>query len=206
MAYILLVRHAENNYTRQHRLAGRLTDVHLNQPGLEQSKALANTLANLPLKAIYSSPLERALETAQPLAEQKNLEIVPLPGLIEIDYGDWQGCSLKELYRTKMWKAFQQSPEWMCFPNGETLLQAQTRMIETIWTIAHQHEQKDWVVCVSHADPIKLALAYFLNMPLGTYQRLTIGLVSITTLYLDPPEARLISANYDPSLFDRLLK
>ncbi|MFZ5809165.1 MAG: histidine phosphatase family protein [Chloroflexota bacterium] len=206
MPLILLVRHAENEYSRTGRLAGRLEGVHLNKRGLEQAQTLAHSLARLPLAVVYSSPLERALETAAPIAEARGLEVIPHPGLMEIDYGEWQGKSLKGLRRTKLWKTVQNSPSWMRFPGGETLVEAQYRVSQAVREIAAQYGEKDWVVCVSHADPIKLTVAHFLGMPLDTYQRLTIGLASVTLLYLDQQMARVLSVNFDVSLFDHYQK
>ncbi|MGB9640506.1 MAG: histidine phosphatase family protein [Anaerolineales bacterium] len=206
MTFVLLIRHAENDFSGKKRLAGRLADVHLNDSGKEQAQRLAKTLAGLPLKAIYSSPLERAIETAQPIAEQNDLKVIPHDGLIEIDYGDWQGQSLKSLYRTKLWKTVQHAPAWLQFPNGETLLEAQYRISRTLREIAAQYEPKDWIACVSHADPIKLAIAHFLSIPLEAYQRLTIGLASITVVHLDAQGARLLTVNHDPLLMSFLTK
>ena len=90
MTIILLIRHGENDWVGK-KLAGRLPGVHLNQNGLNQAQAVAATLHNLPIKAIYSSPLERAMETAQPLALVKKMEITICDNLSEINFGDWQG-------------------------------------------------------------------------------------------------------------------
>ncbi len=206
MAFVVLIRHAENDFSGRKRLAGRLSEVHLNSSGKEQARAVAETLLGIPLRAVFSSPLERALETARPLAEKNNLPVIPHNGLIEIDYGDWQGRTLKELSRSKMWKGLQFNPAWMRFPNGETLIEAQYRISQSLRQISSDYASKDWVACVSHADPIKLAVAHFLGMPLDTYQRLTIGLASITVLFLDQQSARLLTLNYDPSLMQSLIK
>ncbi len=206
MPLILLLRHAENEYTRKGRLAGRLPDVHLNQRGKEQADLLAQILKDVPLKAIYSSPLTRAIETAQPLAKAHQLEIIVHEGLIELDYGEWQGKSLKGLRRLKVWKTVQYVPSLMHFPQGETIVEAQFRITQAIRQIASQHEQGDWIACVSHADPIKLTIAHYLGMPLDTYQRINISLASITLLSLDHQAARLLAINYSPAMFDGLGK
>ncbi len=98
MTTVLLIRHGENNMVGK-RLAGRLPGVHLNKKGREQAEQLAEVLCKAPIKAIYSSPLERAVETAEPLAKLLNLEILPAPGLVELAYGDWQGKTLKQFGR-----------------------------------------------------------------------------------------------------------
>lgn len=204
MPFIVLVRHAENDYTRRGHLAGRIEGVHLNERGKEQAKAVAAALAKLPIKGIFSSPLERALETAEALAQLTNLEVHPHDGLLEMDYGEWQGQSLKKLRRSRLWQVLQHSPAMMSFPGGESIIDAQFRVSKAIHEIANRFEKKDWVVCFSHADLIKLAVAHFLGMPLETYQRLTIGLASITLLYADEQASRVITVNFDLSLIENL--
>lgn len=206
MPIILLVRHAENDFTRKGKLAGRLPSVHLNQRGHEQANALSKLLAELPLKAVYSSPLERALETAEPIARAHRLEIIVHEGLIELDYGEWQGKSLKALRRLKSWQTVQFTPSLMQFPQGERIIAAQFRIVHTIHEIADKHSEGEWIVCVSHADPIKLAVSHFLGMPLDTYQRLNISLASMTLLSLDHQNGRLLALNYSPTFFDGMLK
>jgi len=206
MPLIFLVRHAENDYTRNNRLAGRLPAVHLNQRGREQAHLLAKYLEKAPLKAIYSSPLERAVETAEPLAQIHQLEVKLHSGLIELDYGDWQGESLKGLHRLRLWRTVQNTPSLMRFPQGETILEAQFRITQTIHEIASQFGENDWVVCVSHADPIKLAMAHFLGMPLDMYQRLNVGLASMSVLHLTQQSVRVLAVNFLPNLFEGLAK
>jgi broad specificity phosphatase PhoE len=124
MALIILVRHGENDFVKKGRLAGRLPEVHLNKKGLAQAQAAAEALSRMlekaPVKAIYSSPLERTMETAEPIAKAFGLPIVPRPGLIETDCGEWQGKSVKQLSRLKIWKVVQSSPSTFQFPGGET--------------------------------------------------------------------------------------
>src|SRR5512147_148408 len=107
MPLLLLIRHGENDYVKTGRAAGRKPGVHLNERGREQAEALGKALANIPLKAIYSSPLERALETAEPIASAHKLEIQTEAGLLESDIGKWQGKSWKVLRLTKVWKIVQ---------------------------------------------------------------------------------------------------
>ncbi|HEY5729581.1 MAG TPA: histidine phosphatase family protein, partial [Anaerolineales bacterium] len=94
MPLLLLIRHGENDYTKTHKLAGRLPKVHLNEHGQKQAQALAEALAQVQVKAIYSSPLERAMETAKPIAKSLGLTIQKEIGLLETHVGDWQGKSL----------------------------------------------------------------------------------------------------------------
>ena len=200
MPIILLIRHGENDYVKKHRLAGRIPGVHLNANGQKQAQALAEKLGSAPVKAIYSSPLERAVETAAPIAQALGLEIQPRQGLVEVDFGEWQDQRLKALSRTKLWKVVQAAPSRMRFPGGEAIVDAQHRICQELEAIARGHEPKDMVVCVSHSDPIKLAVAYFIGLPLDMFQRLNVAPASITALHLGEAGSHLLNLNYEISL------
>jgi len=200
MPLILLVRHGENDYVKKKLLAGRLPGVHLNKKGQAQAQALAERLKSLPIKAVYSSPLERALETAEPLAKALGLEVIPRPGLIELDIGEWQGLPLKSLQRLKVWRKVQGNPSRYRFPGGEAFLDTQQRICTEIESLAAMHQPKEIIACVSHADPIKLAVVLYLGMPLDNFQRLAVSPGSITALYLGEMGAQLVTLNYDLSL------
>lgn len=195
MTTILLIRHAENEYVAKGRLAGRLPDVHLNENGKRQADKLAEALSKAPIKAIYSSPLERCLETAQPLAEAMNLKLISRNGLLEIDFGEWQNRTLKQLRRRKLWKVVQGNPARMQFPKGETFADAQIRIVREIETISKNHKPKELVVCFSHADLIRLAVSYYIGTPLDLFQRISISPASISTLHLGDFGARVLNVN-----------
>jgi probable phosphomutase (TIGR03848 family) len=199
MPVFLLVRHGENDYVKKGRLAGRLPGIHLNKNGRGQAQTLAEKLSSAPVKAIFSSPLERALETAEPIARALNLEVAQRPGLIEVDVGEWQDQRVKGLSRQKLWKIVQGAPSRMKFTGGESFADAQHRICQELEMLAGQHEAKDLVVCVTHSDPIKLAVAYFIGMPLDTFQRLHISPASITALLLGEGPAHLLTLNYEIS-------
>jgi probable phosphoglycerate mutase len=200
MTLFLLIRHGENEMITQGRLPGRLPGVHLNERGRAQAEALAARLKEAPLKAVYSSPLERAQETAAPLAQAHGLEVTLRPGLIETDCGDWAGRPLKQLRRLKLWKVVQTQASAFTFPGGESFAQSQQRMVAELEALLAQHDPKDVIACVAHADPIKLAAAHYLGLPLDNFQRLLVGTGSITALYLGAPANRLLALNYDISL------
>ena len=198
MPLLLLIRHGENEYVKTGKLAGRLPGVHLNERGRKQAAELADALKQIPLKAIYSSPLERAVETAEPIVEGRKLEIQLRPELMDNDIGKWQGRSLKQLNRTKIWKKVQQAPSRFKFPEGESFLATQTRIASCLDEIAASHKPKDIVAVVFHADPIKLAVAHYLGMPLDHFQRLACDTGSVTVLYLSDMGAYLIKLNQRP--------
>ena len=183
MTTLLLIRHGENSMVGK-RLAGRLPKVHLNNNGKKQAQMLAEVLCKAPIKAIYSSPLERAVETAEPLAQALNLPIQMAPGLIELAYGDWEGKTLKQLGKRKLWKVVQNTPSEMRFPNGESFVEVQTRAVAEIERIVAAHDEKDMVACFSHGDIIRLLMAHFLAVPLDEFQRVASNTASISVVHI----------------------
>ena len=198
MPLLLLIRHGENEYVKTGKLAGRLPGVHLNDRGRRQAAALAESLKDVPLKAIYSSPLERAVETAEPIVAGRKLEIQLRPDLMDNDIGSWQGRSLKQLSRTKKWKIVQRAPSRFTFPDGESFLQTQARIASCLDEIAASHKPKDIVAVVFHADPIKLAVSHFIGLPLDNFQRLGCDTGSVTFMYVGEGSAHLMRLNQKP--------
>ena len=199
MPVVLLIRHGENEYVKKGRLAGRKPGVHLNDNGRAQAQALAKSLEKLPIKAVYSSPIDRTMETAAPIAAAKNLEVIPREGLLEVDFGTWQDKTLKQLARRKLWKTVQSAPSHMRFPEGETFAEAQHRIANELIELCSQHRRKDLIACVGHSDMIKLAIAYFIGLPLDFFQRLMVQPASVTTLSISPNKgAFLINLNHIP--------
>jgi probable phosphoglycerate mutase len=213
----LLVRHGENDLMKQGRLACRLPDVHLNDTGRSQAQAAAKVIAQFhaqsaaqaeahkqadaPVWKVYSSPMERAVETAEPIAQALSLEIVIRAGLIETNCGEWAGKTVKSLRRRKIWRVIQNNPSQFQFPGGETFVECQQRIVAEIEFLRTQHSPKDMVICVSHADPIKLLVSYYLGLPFDNFQRLTVDPASITALHLDESSSRLLSLNVAPSFY-----
>jgi probable phosphomutase (TIGR03848 family) len=199
MTLLLLIRHGENDYVKTGRMAGRLPGVHLNERGQKQAQALGDALKNVPIKAIYSSPLERAIETANPIANARKLQILQEPGLLDTDIGKWQGKSLKVLSLTKLWKIVQHAPSRFRFPDGESFPEMQTRISETLERIIKKHNKpQDIVAVVFHADPIKLAVAHFIGMPLDNFQRLGCDTGSVTAIHASEAGANLVKLNQRP--------
>ncbi len=193
MTQIFLIRHGHNDWADK-KLAGWTPGVHLNAAGRQQAEALVERLAPIKLHAIYSSPLERTLETAAPLARDRNLKVNRLHDLGEVDYGDWQGKSLRQLSKKKEWAVVQMAPSAMRFPNGESLREMQSRAIGGIERIAAAHP-KGTVAVFSHGDVIKAVVAHFIGMPLDAFQRLMIAPASVTVLGMGRFGARLLRLN-----------
>ena len=206
MPTLLLIRHGENDFVKSHKMAGRLPGVHLNEKGRKQAQALADALKDVPLKAVYSSPLERAMETAKPIAESHKLKIAQVPELMDTDIGKWQGKSWKVLGLTKVWKIVQNAPSRFRFPEGESFVEAQTRCASALEKIIGQHNKpQDIVAVVFHADPIRLSVAHFLGMPLDHFQRLSCDTGSVTVIHASESRANLVKMNQRPP-FDFLPK
>jgi len=193
MTTILLIRHAATD-TAGKKLTGWTKGVHLNDKGQQQAEALAKRLEQAPIKAIYSSPLERTLETARPLARSKELQIVSRPGLGEIRYGQWTGKSIKQLGRNKLWPVIQYSPSLARFPGGESFTETQARLVAEVETLRIRHP-KDLIACFSHADSIKLIVAHYLGLPLDMFQRLAVSPASISALQIHSQRAVLLRLN-----------
>ena len=206
MPLLLLVRHGENDFVKTGRMAGRLPGVHLNERGQKQAQALGEALKDVPIKAVYSSPLERAMETAAPIASARKLQIIQEPDVMEADIGKWQGKSWKVLRLTKVWKIVQNSPSRFRFPDGESFPEMQTRISNALERMIIKHNKpQDIIVVVFHADPIKIAVSHFLGLPLDHFQRLSCDTGSLTALHVNEMGANLIKLNQRPP-FDFLSK
>jgi probable phosphomutase (TIGR03848 family) len=198
MPTLLLIRHGENDYLKKGRLPGRLPDIHLNEHGREQAAELAESLKAAPIRAIYSSPLERAVETAEPLAQALGLAIQVRPGLLDTDVGEWEGLPLRKLRKLPLWKQVQELPSQVRFPGGESFLELQGRLVSEIDAIRRSHKQKDLLVVVFHADPIKLVLAHFLGLPLDNFQKLSVAAGSVSILVAGKSGGMLAALNLKP--------
>lgn len=196
MTTILLIRHGENDFVKKGRLAGRLPGVHLNAKGRAQAEQLAKFLTNKRIKTVYSSPLERAMETAQPIAAALGSEVIIRQGLQEVDFGEWQDKTLKQLRRRKLWRVVQSSPSRVRFPAGESFAEAQLRICNEIDDMCSLHKPNDRIVCVGHSDMIKLTLAYYLGMPIDSFQRIIILPASISTINIGVHGARVFGVNH----------
>jgi probable phosphomutase (TIGR03848 family) len=193
MMNLLLIRHACNDWIGE-RLAGWTPGVHLNDEGRAQAEALARQLAEVPLAAIYSSPLERTEETAQFLAQVHGLTVVGCEGLGETRYGEWTGRPLKELQKEELWPVVQVYPSGTRFPGGESMPEVQARIVAELDAIRDRHPGQI-VAAVSHSDPIKMAVAHYLGLPLDLFQRLVIAPASVTAFAFTRFGPRLICLN-----------
>jgi probable phosphoglycerate mutase len=178
---VLLVRHGLTPTTGV-KLPGRARGLHLSEDGQRQAEKVAERLGKLSgLAAVYSSPIERARETAAPIARARRLAVRIEPDLAELDIGEWTGLSLKQASRKPEWETVQRHPSGFRFPGGESFPEMQNRMICALGRIVARHAGRI-VVAVSHADPIKAVMAHALGTPLDLFQRIMIAPASISAI------------------------
>lgn len=182
---ILLIRHGATPTTGQI-LPGRAPGLHLSDAGQIQAREVADRLAGLPLSAIYTSPMERAQETAAPTAEHFGLKPALLDALIECEFGEWTGAKLLDLYKLPEWKTVQQTPSQFRFPDGESFPEMQNRMVGALEHIASAHPG-EVVAVFSHADPLKAVVTHLMGMPLDSFQRISIDTASVSVAELSSP-------------------
>ena len=163
-------------------LPGRAPGLHLADVGTQQAQRASERIAELKtVDAIYASPLERARETAAPIASARGMKVQIDKGLLECDFGDWTGAELKKLMKLPEWGTVQRAPSTFTFPGGESFNAMQTRMVTAIDRLRVAHAG-GVIVCVSHADPIKAAVAHAMGTHIDLFQRIVIGTCSITAI------------------------
>jgi probable phosphoglycerate mutase len=176
---ILLVRHGQTPTTGK-LLPGRAPGLHLADEGVQQAGRAGERIAELKhVDAIYCSPLERARETAAPIGKAVGLRPKVDRGLLECDFGDWTGAELSKLMKLPEWRTVQKAPSTFRFPNGESFTEMQVRMVTALDRLREQHPGGT-IVCVSHADTIKAAMAHALGTHLDLFQRIVISTCSIS--------------------------
>ncbi|MFC6089734.1 histidine phosphatase family protein [Saccharothrix lopnurensis] len=186
MATVILLRHARSTANGAGVLAGRQPGVALSEEGERQAAGLVDRLAALPVDAVVSSPLERCRQTLAPLLAARGLDPAVEPALAEVDYGDWTGRPLKDLYGEPLWAVVQQHPSAAVFPGGEGLAVVQARAVAAIRAhdarVTAEHGPRAvWVAC-SHGDVIKAVLADALGVHLDGFQRIVVDPASVSVV------------------------
>lgn len=193
---LILVRHGQTAWNKEERFRGR-TDLPLNEAGLQQAEALARRIAiEYRLAAVFTSPLQRAMQTAEAIARPFHLRIQPHEGLLDLDYGDFAGLSpaeaeaqFPELYRT--WLS---APHCVHFPHGESLSDVRTRSERLIHQLIELYPNKS-VVLVSHLIVCRVLMCSLLGLHEGHILRFQIDTASLTVFEADHERAKLILAN-----------
>lgn len=192
---VLLVRHATTPTTGR-ALPGRAPGLHLSDAGHAQAARLAERLAGLshPPVAVYASPLERARETATPLARALGVRVRTARDLVEADIGEWTGTSLRRAMRTRAWSAVQRFPSGFRFPGGESFAEMAARGTGAVLRLVERH-RGDTIVAVSHADVIRAVVATAAGVPLDLMQRLTVSTCSVSAVSYWDDGARILCVN-----------
>jgi probable phosphomutase (TIGR03848 family) len=191
---VLLVRHGRTPTTGAV-LPGRARGLHLAADGVAQAEHVASRIA--PLKkvaAVYASPLERTRETAAPIARSRGLKVSIDRGLLECDFGDWTGSALKDLGKLPEWRTVQRHPSGFRFPGGESFTEMQTRICGAIDRLVARHPGET-IVAVSHADPIKAAVAQALGTHLDLFQRIVVNPCSVSAVLYGAEGPAVLTTN-----------
>ena len=199
---VLFVRHGQTPTTGK-LLPGRAAGLHLADRGKQQAEEVAARIASLQtdkrrVAAVYASPLERTQETAAPIAKALGLRVRRNQGLLEADFGEWTGAELKKLYKKPEWRTVQRNPSGFRFPAGESFTEMQTRIVSAIDRLRAAHPGET-IVAVSHADPIKAAVAHAMGTHLDLFQRIVVSPCSVSAvLYgVDGPVVLAVNSTGD---------
>lgn len=192
---VLLVRHGRTPTTGT-TLPGRARGLHLSPEGEAQARDAAAriTATGRRVSAVYASPLERTRETAKPIAAAVGQKVRIDRGLLECDFGEWTGRRLSDLMKKPEWGTVQRHPSGFRFPGGESFLEMQTRIVETIDGLVASHPGET-IVAVSHADPIKAFVAHALGTHLDLFQRIVISPCSVTAVLRSPSGPAVLTVN-----------
>jgi len=194
---VFLLRHAAHDRLGRV-LCGRMPGVSLGEAGRAQAARLADRLARETVGAVYSSPLERARETAEPIAARLGLPVEVAPEIDEVAFGAWSGLTFAELERDPRWASWNAARAVTRPPGGETMLEAQARAVGFVERLRETHRDGA-AALVSHADLLKAVLAYFLGLSLDLIGRFEIGPASLSTLVVGDWGAKVLSVNEAPA-------
>lgn len=201
MATLILARHGRTAANATGVLAGRSKGVHLDELGIEQSRAAGERMAGLPLAAIVSSPLERCRETARELRRHQadSPKVVAERRLLECDYGTWTGRTLSELAKETLWGTVQAQPSAARFPEGESLAQMAARSVAACreWDarVEAEHGPGAVWVAVTHGDVVKSVLADALGLHLDLFQRISVDPASLSVIRYTPTRPFVLTLN-----------
>jgi probable phosphoglycerate mutase len=193
MTRFLLIRHAVTDSVGKS-LTGRMPGVPLNDEGKRQAQVLAQRLAMLPIAAIYSSPVERAFQTAEVVAKVLQVSTLPNNDFLELDFGQWTGASFDALSSEVSFQRFNSFRSNSRVPGGESMLEAQLRFVRGMQVLCEKHKGQT-VAVVSHSDMIKAAVAFYAGIPLDLFQRIEISPASVSIIEVYEETARIVVVN-----------
>lgn len=201
MPIVYLARHGETDWNRSGQIMGE-RPVPLNRTGERQARRLAAHVAGLAVRVLVSSPVVRALQTAEILAGRLTLPVAEDRGLTEICLGAWEGLYWKDLADEITRRNLYATPEETRPPGGETLREVQARAVAAVERML-AGEPNGPVLCVSHADVVRAIVAHYLGLSLRTSRQMRIDHASLTGLHLHDETAELLFLNYVPTMPDQ---
>jgi broad specificity phosphatase PhoE len=183
---LVLVRHGQTDFNVRHLLPGQLPGIPLNEEGRREAQATADAIRPLPLTAIVASPLERTMETASYVNGGRGLEIRQDRDLLDTDYGPYSGQCWDDLDKQGgAWARFTSDPTRA--PKGvESFAQVQQRAVRAAERWRHAQGMGEWVALVTHADLVKMIVAHYLNIPLGSVPLINMDNASVSLLAFHP--------------------
>lgn len=195
MTTLFLIRHGLTAVTGK-TLYGRTSGISLDVRGRAQAERLAERFASVHLTAIYSSPLERCMQTMEPLGAHQRLEVVPRAGLVEMDAGTWTNRSLAQLRRTRLWRDVIERPSHFRFPEGESFAEALARALAEVQAIVARHP-RGRVAVGSHGDVIRMLVAHHAGAHLDLFQRTVVDTASVSVVHVGHGGPRVVLVNDD---------
>lgn len=189
----LLIRHAHTDAIGQW-LCGRAAGVCLSAQGRLQAERLGRALSATPFAAIYTSPLDRAVETARAVAAHQVCQVEVCDELSEIEFGAWTGKSFAELDADPSWKAFNERRSTAVIPGGERAIDVQARAVRALARLGAAHAGGT-IAVVSHGDVLRFAVLHYSQVSLDEYHRVEIDPASVSALLLTGDRARLLYVN-----------
>lgn len=193
MATLFLIRHGLTDMAGK-QLSGWTPGVLLNEVGKAQVARLGEEMKATPLAAVYASPLERTVETARAVAGPQGIEVQLRDGIGEVKYGDWTGKWVSDVADDPEWKRWNTLRGESRCPGGESMLEIQARVVSELFDIARAHAEQN-VAIVSHGDPIRAAVAYFLGVPLDLFLRLQIDPASVSAVQISEWGVNVLCVN-----------
>jgi probable phosphoglycerate mutase len=190
---LFLIRHGLTAQTGK-TLYGRAKGIGLDDRGRAQAEALIERFEGVRVSAIYTSPLERCVQTVEPLAAARRIALQRRAALIEMEAGTWTGRPLAQMRRTKAWRVLLDTPSAFRFPDGESFPEAQARAIDELTRIAERHPRGN-VVVATHGDIARMLVAHYAGVHLDRFQRTIVDTAGVSVVHLDGGRPHVLLVN-----------
>ncbi|HTE51966.1 MAG TPA: histidine phosphatase family protein [Kofleriaceae bacterium] len=203
---VFLIRHGVTSWHAEGRVLGQ-RDVPLSPEGVGQAESAARALSGVKLGEVLSSPLQRAVQTAEIIGRDADIEVARDPRLIDFKLGKWTGMSYAEITATSEYQRFLREPEAVGIPGGESLLEIQRRAVAAVDQALSDAPSGDAVAIVTHAGVIRVLLSHYMGSPPANYHRIRVspGSISILSFADDRELPRVLAVNLGVTI-DRVLK